>query len=271
VFLRITKSFKEKKKTETYGSVYSLTSNTFIDVNFWGLSGRAHFVRGFFSQNEIKTLHNLLLQAPSKYWERKEDKRGYRRFLYSGHWKHRFYHQSYPAGKAGKLEITNPYLRDTLVIMGQKISRALFHLRPDICQPLIQAGFQEQDFGFFHLFMCPAGKSVMHTDDNDFISCLFVIHQGRGRGNGLHLGGCQFNLDMTEGDLVIMDSDVFFHGTPSYTGREDPQNKSEYDRLVGLFIIHRKFMIMKGVASEQLERSSFFQRQTTPPPNVNFL
>jgi hypothetical protein len=130
------------------------------------------------------------------------------------------------------LEVRNPFLKDTLVAMGKKVSQALLHLHPDICEPLIQAGFQEQDFGFFHLFMCPAGKSIMHTDDNDFISCLFVIHNGEGMGKGLHLGGCGFNLNMMERDLTIMDSDIFYHGTPSYWEKKTLKNPPN---MIGLW------------------------------------
>ena len=256
-----------KNQMLTCGSGKRIDKNTFLDANCGGKSCRAHFFKKFFSEDEMLRLKDRLLQCPKQYWERKTDKRGTRRFLYSGHWKHRFYNLAFGAGKAGKLELENPFLKNILVELGKKVSREALSLkRPDVYLPIREAGFEEQDFGMFHLFMCPAGRSFMHTDDNDFVSCIFSISLGSGDGDGLHMGGCGVDFNLRVGDLVIADTDIFFHGSPSYQGNEHPKIISENDRLVGLFILHRKFMIMKGVPADDLEREPY-EFRTIPNQN----
>jgi hypothetical protein len=211
-------------------------------------------------------LQTLLLSCPKAYWEKKPDRRGERRYLYTGHWKHRFYDQIYPAGKAGKLEVINPILKDFLVMLGERATVLLELKRPDVYLPMKEAGLHIQDFGTFHLFMCPAGYSEPHQDTNDFIAFIFMIHiEEKAGGCGLHIGGCGSNFNLRIGDVVLLDSDVFWHGSQSYVGNENTTEVTKHDRLVGLFIIHRKFMILKGLPEEDMERETYGYR--TKPKN----
>ena len=100
-----------------------------------------------------------------------------------------------------------------------------------------------------------------------FVSCIFSISLGSGDGDRLHKGGCRVDFNLQVGDLVIADTDIFFHGSPSYQGNEHPKIISENDRLVGLFILYQKFMIMKGVPADDLEREPYeFQNHSKPKP-----
>mmetsp|Transcript_40535 Transcript_40535/g.56325 ORF Transcript_40535/g.56325 Transcript_40535/m.56325 type:complete len:93 (-) Transcript_40535:553-831(-) len=74
-----------KNQMLTCGSGKRIDKNTFLDVNCEGKSCRAHFFKKFFSEDKMLRLKDRLLQCPKQYWERKTDKRGTRRFLYSDH------------------------------------------------------------------------------------------------------------------------------------------------------------------------------------------
>ena len=52
------------------------------------------------------------------------------------------------------MELENLFLKNILVELGKKVSREALSLkRPDVYLPIQEAGFKEQDFGMFHLFM----------------------------------------------------------------------------------------------------------------------
>jgi hypothetical protein len=250
------------------GKVYN--ENVFLDVYCAGESYRAHFIKKFFTVDEMLALQSLILSCPRSYWERRsDDKRGDRRHLYTGHWKHRFFDLTYPAGKAGKIEIKmeTPILKKMLEMLGLKATQLLILKRPDVYIPLLDHGFALQDFGAFHLFMCPAGCSYMHVDKNDFVAFVFLIYiEEKAGGEGLHIGGCGVNFNLRIGDAVLLDSDVLWHGSETYEGEENIADITKHDRLVGLFIIHRKYMGMKGMPEEDMERETHGWR-TKPQRN----
>jgi hypothetical protein len=264
---RVRMAFNTKELADFFvssegGKVYN--QNCFLDVDWAGMSHRAHFLKKVFTVDEMNELLRLLLSCPKKYWEKKPDKRGERRYLYTGHWKHMNYDTIYPAGKAGKLEVLQPILKDYLEKLGERATEILKLKRPEVFEALESSGFSLQDFGAFHLFMCPAGYSEMHQDTNDFIAFIFLINiEASSGGDGLHIGGCGVNFNMRVGDVLLLDSDVLWHGSTSYVGNEDITQVTNKDRLVGLFIVHRKFMRAKGMSWDKMKRETY-QDRTIP-------
>jgi hypothetical protein len=248
-----------KKKTKHAKKCYIINKSTYLEVGERTRVYKAHFLKGFFTEDTMRELADTLFSVD--YWEHKEDKRGERGFLFSGEWCQQAHYRygidhSYPAGKGGKKEAQEPIIRDMLESLGRKASALIPKYRPDVYLTLKEGEVERcNDFGLFHLFMCPAGSASMHIDSNDYICAIFLIHVGeRTKGGGLEIGGCDVCFNLRIGDIILMDSDLLWHGTRGYCGFEDPLLVSRSDRLIGIFIIHRPYLRLNGISKEQVQK-----------------
>jgi hypothetical protein len=256
---RVTKSDEDGGE----GGALVISQNCFLDYMAGTLSFRAHFIKGYFSKEEMMKLREKLLACPESYWETRSDGRGERRQMYTGRWVERCKDKIHPAGLAGKLEAKAqfPILRDLLQQLGEKATLLLKLKRPDIYFVLQEAGIQILDFGSFHLFMCPAGRSLSHLDSQDFISFIFLIYvKPDCGGKGLELTQANVSFPMEIGDVCLLDSDSLSHGSANFDGAENANALHEEDRLVGLFIIHRRLIHLLGVNPEDTKRENYSTR-----------
>jgi hypothetical protein len=54
----------------------------------------------------------------------------------------------------------------------------------------------------------------------------------------------------------MMDSDGLWHGSRDYEGNENPGAPCPNDRVIGIFILHRSYLRLRGVPKEELERET---------------
>jgi hypothetical protein len=264
--IKLTKTSKSNREYAADGDCRFVSSNFYLEVKCICKVFRAHFLKAIFSESDMLELKEAIYSCPSKYWEIKSDKRGYRRFLYSGFWNAQGQKKIYGAGKAGKLELDTqtPILRSILKRLGEKATELVLLKRPDVYISMKEAGKLDNEFGIFHMFMSPAGGAGMHKDNNDYISCIFKIHQEQDtKGGGLEIGGAKICFNLKVGDVVIMDSDSLWHGTRGYQGNEVVEISSKTDRLMGIFLIHRTFAGILGVERDDLVREDY-KTKTVP-------
>jgi hypothetical protein len=248
----ISLAVKDKKKHAPASEVYIYNKNVFLFISC-GIRKkqllRAHFVKSFFNKEEIEKLHQVLEQR--NYWEPREDCRGSRLTTIMGQWTARGRNRMgadpiHPAGKGGLAEQTSDgELNLILEKMGRKVTNLVLRKRGDIDATLREYGQMENGFGIFHLFMAPRGYSDMHNDRNDYISVCVGIQTPK-KGGALEVGGIGKAFNIMEGDVLVMDTNELWHGSMSNTGREDSEISSPEDRIVGIFILWKKFLRIKG-------------------------
>ena len=158
----------------------------------------------------------------------------------------------HPAGRAGKDAASRAFLRELMAPLAEVASDLLRKYRPSVVE-ILPPG--PDDFGIFPLFMCPAGLSKLHRDKNDMISFLFLIRAEKGKKGGLELGGLELGLKWEVGDVIIIDSQTLPHGSRDYGG-------DSKERMVGLFIIHKSMLRVRGVSNEDI--SNVFRRDRLP-------
>mmetsp|Transcript_9978 Transcript_9978/g.13444 ORF Transcript_9978/g.13444 Transcript_9978/m.13444 type:complete len:220 (+) Transcript_9978:385-1044(+) len=158
------------------------------------------------------------------------------------------------AGKGGKAGVS-PILNEQLICLGEQASKLLEKYRPDITSVLKEGPNFLREYGWFHLFMSPVGVSILHQDPNDFVSFIFVIQSELGALGGLEIGDLDLVFTWKVGDAVILDSNVLYHGSRDYLGYSE-------GRLVGIFLIHRTYLLLHNFHSNNLQRQSY------PPPKL---
>jgi hypothetical protein len=151
---KVTVLIKNKQQRRT--KVYTYNRKVFISISSSQKSDpdlyRAHFVKGFFHEEEISTLHNKLEECD--YWEPREDVRGSRLHTIVGEWTAKGRNRQgadpiHPAGKGGKAEQTsNGALTLILEKMGRKLTELVARKRGDIDATMREYGLTEIGFHF---------------------------------------------------------------------------------------------------------------------------
>ena len=160
-------------------------------------------------------------------------------------------------GKGGKHGVSKE-LNDQLIDLGNAASDMLRYYRPDVTNVLQRREYPKM-YGLFHIFMCSQGPSILRQDENDFISVLFLIRSAvRGKA-GLEIGDLDLVFSWQPGDMIILDSDILWHGT-----RDWHKDLAKEDHLVGIFLVHRSFLYLHHFQSHELKREIYSQ-QTIPP------
>jgi hypothetical protein len=237
---------KDKKKRSEKPWIYHQSVFLFITCGRNNRVMRAHFVKSFFSQEEMINLHEALIQAD--YWEVLNDIRGKRPTTIVGEWTAQGHNRKaadpiHSAGKGGEAEerlVHNGALSCILKRLGTKLSHLLIDKRGDVAGVLQERKMEEGLFGFFHLFMSPQGYCGMHHDRNDFISVAVGISTPN-KGGALEIGGTGKAFNLLRGDVCILDSDRLYHGSTKH-------EESDQVRIVGLFIIWRNYLRVKGLS-----------------------
>jgi hypothetical protein len=239
---------KNQRKSAVEAAVFR--RNVFLHMRVGNSLRRAHFIKSFLNEEDISALHQALEKC--NYWELREDVRGDRPTTVVGEWtgRGRARHKVdpvHPAGVGGKAELTSDgSLSLILQRIGEKLSSLIELKRPDVAGVLKEYGLEKSLFGFFHLFMAPRGYCCMHRDSNDFISVCVGINTPPNLGGALEFGGSGLAFDIRKGDVLIMDSSEIYHGSRPHRGKEDPYNPKPEDRIVGIFIIWKHYLRLKG-------------------------
>jgi hypothetical protein len=249
---RVEVSLAAGEKKERRKEVYVYNRNVFLFISCGKRKKkllRAHFIKSFFEEEQISELHQVLEKC--NYWEPREDVRGSRLTSIVGQWTARGRNRLaadpiHPAGKGGVAEQTSDG-RLTLILekMGRQLSLLVARKRGDIDGTLREYGLVENGFGIFHLFMAPRGYCDMHNDSNDYISVCVGINTPK-KGGALELGGTGKGFNIMRGDVLIMDTDELYHCSMENSGTEDSSVPHPEDRIVGIFILWRKFLRIKG-------------------------
>jgi hypothetical protein len=263
---------------------------------------RCHFLKKDLPEDLVLSLLSALEASPS--WLLSDDQRGKRQALYKGHWcELAHYDPERDEPKvAGKKFVRNKinrkhvvhlptlgedtlsdwveieegfwecpedlHLREVLQRFGALATELVQRWRPDIFIPMKEAGLDSQDFSLFHLFMTFAGASLPHFDRKDFFSFLFPLRLPE-EGGGLDFPKQQLTFNWRIGDCVLLDSDSLEHGSFLYKGKENPKLLANTDRIVGLLVIHRPFLWLKGLEErEDLVREKYGSH-TVPLPSQN--
>ena len=261
----------EDLQRETADRCYIHNKNVYVEVQTRdGKVNRAHFVKQFFSVKEMEMLHETLHSCD--YWKRKEDKRGDRPETIMGVWPARGHcnpgDPTYPAGFGGKYEdkLQYPILTPVLERLGEKATLLVKEKRPDIYNLLKGENQLCSNFGLFHLFLSPLGFSLFHKDSFDYVAFIFGVHVNpNSTGGALEIGGSKRAFNIRVGDVLMLDSDALWHGSRDYQGDEDPFFPHEDDRMVGIFVLHRTFLKLRGVEWDTMLREDFGSRTI---PNV---
>jgi hypothetical protein len=65
-------------------------------------------------------------------------------------------------------------------------------------------------------------------------------------GGALEIAGTGKAFNIRCGDICMMDSDSLWHGSRDYLGSEDPSHPHSQDRVVGIFILWKSYLQLKG-------------------------
>jgi hypothetical protein len=76
----------------------------------------------------------------------------------------------------------------------------------------------------------------------------------------LEIGGTGYAFNIREGDICIMDSSSLYHGSRDYNGAEDPSEANLTDRVVGIFILWKSYLQLKGVPKTDVGREDYLVR-----------
>jgi hypothetical protein len=86
-------------------------------------------------------------------------------------------------------------------------------------------------------------------------------------GGALEIAGTGHAFNLRSGDICIMDSSSLYHGSRDYKGVEDPSTPNSSDRVVGIFILWKSYLKLKGVPEEDL-KLEFHETRTLPLPEI---
>lgn len=194
-------------------------------------------------------LYLCLLGLDAEGWEYVEDRnRGSKPFYITGDWTAQGHNRpgidsTYAAGQAGKLEqktgiglseFLMPYAAKASNLLRYSLKRRAPALQSTLDgMILISFSYYSEltslgvnQYGDFHLFMCPEGASLMHKDKNDWLSFLFLIETEPDKGGELEIGGAGVAVAWLLGDVVILDSSNLYHGARHYCGDKEAKSRN---------------------------------------------
>jgi hypothetical protein len=232
---------------------HMVSSTTTLRVPVYGVENKTRVCKGYtritfakklFTTQEAQDCYKLVSTTWGRYWVKKVDKARSTRPLFTlGRWcspgHFRFgMDVSFPAGEASKslyyksmIRLLKPY---TL-----KAEAALRKYRPELIPRIMALPESERPFGLFTIVMAAKGTTLYHTDRNDLISVMLVIHKN-GKGAQFDVGGTDYLLNPLVGDAIIADGSCFVHGNRKFWGKQE-------DRVVILFIVHETVCKVHGV------------------------
>ena len=96
-------------------------------------------------------------------------------------------------------------------------------------------------FSGIPLFMSTRGKADIHRDLQDYITVMLLTNSPKDMTNGVILHNVHRIIDWSIGDIIILDSAVFYHSTVDYDEvlSKFVFQKGLMDRIVSLWIIHK--------------------------------
>jgi hypothetical protein len=86
-------------------------------------------------------------------------------------------------------------------------------------------------------------------------------------GGALEIAGSGHAFNLRAGDICIMDSSSLYHGSRDYEGVEDPSTPNSSDRVVGIFILWKSYLKLKGVPEEDL-MLELYETRTLPRQEI---